>query len=127
MVGFKMGACISGTLWTQAGLSQMFTSRRDLPKYTKAEQNSASLRNQRQKICRNPVILSKKIRSIKNNKLCETKPISPKPKMVVTAVYTMTNNKKQRTMNYQKQSQNKPNQSQNKWPRHAVHPIKPNL
>ena len=36
-----MGACISGTRWTQAGLSQMLASRRDPPKYTKAEQNSA--------------------------------------------------------------------------------------
>jgi hypothetical protein len=34
------------------------------------------------------------IRSIKNNKLCETKPISEKPEMVLTAVTTMTNNKK---------------------------------
>jgi hypothetical protein len=33
-----MGACISGTRWTQAGLSQMFTSRTDSPKYTEAEQ-----------------------------------------------------------------------------------------
>jgi len=47
--------------------------------------------------------------SIKNNKLCETKPISEMPKMVVNAVMTMTNNKKQRTMSYPKQSQTKPN------------------
>jgi hypothetical protein len=33
------------------------------------------------------------------------------PKMVVTAVMTMTNNKKQRPMNYSKQSQTKPNLS----------------
>jgi hypothetical protein len=43
--------------------------------------------------------------SIKNNKLCETNPISEKPKMIITLVITMTNNNKQRTMNYQKQSQ----------------------
>jgi len=36
------------------------------------------------------------------------------PKMTVTAVYTMTNNKKQRTMNCQKQSQTNPIQTQNK-------------
>jgi hypothetical protein len=30
------------------------------------------------------------------------------PKMVVTAVYTMTNNNKQRTTNYSKQTQTKP-------------------
>jgi hypothetical protein len=50
--------------------------------------------------------------SIKNNKLCETKPISEMLKMVVRVVKTMTNNKKQRTINCQKQSQNKPKQSQ---------------
>jgi hypothetical protein len=49
--------------------------------------------------------------SIKNNKLCETNPISKMPKMVVTVVYTMTNNKKQRTANFQKQSQTKPTPS----------------
>jgi hypothetical protein len=43
--------------------------------------------------------------SIKIERLCKTKPISKTPKMVVTAVYTMTNNKKQRTANYSKQSQ----------------------
>jgi hypothetical protein len=48
------------------------------------------------------------IRSIKNNKLCETKPISEMPKILVTTVMTMTNNKKQRTMNYSKQTQTKP-------------------
>jgi hypothetical protein len=31
------------------------------------------------------------------------------PKMVVTLVLTMANNKKQRTTNFQKQSQTKPN------------------
>jgi hypothetical protein len=30
------------------------------------------------------------------------------PKMIVRAVYTMTNNNKQRTMNYAKQTQTKP-------------------
>jgi hypothetical protein len=50
--------------------------------------------------------------SIKMSKLCETKPIFEMPKMIVTVVYIMTNNKKQRTMNYQKQSQTKPNQTQ---------------
>jgi len=46
--------------------------------------------------------------SIKNNKLCKTNPISEKPKMVVTLVITMTNNNKQRTMNYSKQTQSNP-------------------
>jgi hypothetical protein len=50
--------------------------------------------------------------SIKNNKLCETKPISDMPKMTLTSCSTMTNNKKQRTINYQKQTQTKPIQSQ---------------
>ena len=40
------------------------------------------------------------------------------PKMVVTSVYTMTNNNEQRTTNYSKQSQNKPKQSQ--FYRHSV-------
>ena len=48
------------------------------------------------------------LRSINNDKLCETNPISEKPKMVVTAVYTMTNNNKQSTFNYSKQTQTKP-------------------
>jgi hypothetical protein len=61
LVSFTKGTYISGTRWTQAGFSQMFTSRRNLSKYTKADQISLrNLRNQRQKICRNPVILSKK-------------------------------------------------------------------
>ncbi len=46
--------------------------------------------------------------SIKNNKLCETNPISEMPKMAVTLVITMTNDKKQRTMNYSKQTQSNP-------------------
>ncbi len=46
--------------------------------------------------------------SIKNIKLCKTKPISRMPKMVVTAVYTMTNNNEQRTANYSKQTQTNP-------------------
>jgi hypothetical protein len=46
--------------------------------------------------------------SIKNNKLCETKPISKRPKMIVTLVLTMANNKKQRTTNYSKQTQTNP-------------------
>jgi hypothetical protein len=46
--------------------------------------------------------------SIKNNKLCKTNPISERPKMVVTAVITMTNNNEQRTMNYLKQTQSNP-------------------
>jgi len=49
-----------------------------------------------------------KNQSIKNNKLCETKPISEMLKMIVTIVYTMTNNNKPRTTN----SKNKPNQTQ---------------
>jgi hypothetical protein len=48
------------------------------------------------------------IRSIKNNKLCETKPISKTPKMVVTLAIAMTNNNKQRTTNYSKQTQSNP-------------------
>jgi hypothetical protein len=46
--------------------------------------------------------------SIKNNKLCETNPISEESKMIITLVITMTNNNKQRTMNYSKQTQTKP-------------------
>jgi hypothetical protein len=52
------------------------------------------------------------IQSIKTTKLCETNPISQTHKMVVTAVMTMTNNKKQRTANFEKQTQFKPNQTQ---------------
>jgi hypothetical protein len=48
------------------------------------------------------------------SKLFKTNPISEKPKMIITAVYTMTNNKKQRTTNFEKQTQTKPIQSQNK-------------
>jgi len=54
-------------------------------------------------------VYSVAVRSIKNNKSCETNPISEKPKMIVTAVHTMTNSKKQRTMNYSKQTQSNPN------------------
>jgi hypothetical protein len=36
--------------------------------------------------------------------------------MIVSVVYTMTNNKKPQTTNYQKQSQNKPNQTQFQTP-----------
>jgi hypothetical protein len=46
--------------------------------------------------------------SIKIERLCETKPIFGKPKMNLTLYSTMTNNKKQRTMNYSKQSQTNP-------------------
>jgi hypothetical protein len=38
----------------------------------------------------------------------QNKPNFSKPKMVVTAVYTMTNNNEQRTTNYSKQTQTKP-------------------
>ena len=83
---------------------------------THADQNpSASSAQSASKNSVNPCSSVKsvaKTQSIKNNKLCETKPISEKPKMIVSLVNTMTNNKKQRTMNYQKQSQNKPNQTQ---------------
>ena len=47
--------------------------------------------------------------SIKIERLCETNPISEIPKMIVTVVYIMTNNKKPRTMSCQKQTQTKPN------------------
>jgi hypothetical protein len=40
--------------------------------------------------------------------LYQTKPISEMPKMVVTAVMTMTNNNEQPTMNYSKQTQSNP-------------------
>jgi len=46
--------------------------------------------------------------SIKMNKLCETNPISEKLKMNLTPCSTMTNNKKQRTMNYSKRTQTNP-------------------
>jgi hypothetical protein len=39
----------------------------------------------------------------------QNKPNFRNAKMVVTAVYTTTNNNEQRTMNYRKQSQTKPN------------------
>jgi len=45
-------------------------------------------------------------------KLFKTKPISKMPKMVVTAVYTMTNNNEQRTMNCSKQTQSNPTRSE---------------
>jgi hypothetical protein len=41
-------------------------------------------------------------------KLCQTKPISRKPKMNLTPCSTITNNHELRTMNYQKQTQSKP-------------------
>jgi hypothetical protein len=50
--------------------------------------------------------------SIKNNKLCKTNPIPQHPKMIINAVMTMTNNKKQQTTNFEKQTQTKPIQSQ---------------
>jgi hypothetical protein len=49
-----------------------------------------------------------KNQSIKNNKLCETKPIPERPKMVVTLLKT-TNYNELLTMNcYSKQTQTKP-------------------
>jgi hypothetical protein len=57
------------------------------------------------------------------NKLCQTKPISKMPKMIVSAVMTMTTNKKLRTTNYLKQTQTNPIQSQNLL---AVRGAKPN-
>jgi hypothetical protein len=48
------------------------------------------------------------IQSIKNNKLCETNPIFRMPKMLVSAVVTITTNKKLRTMNSLKRTQTKP-------------------
>jgi hypothetical protein len=42
------------------------------------------------------------------NKLCETNPIFEMPKMIVTAVYAMTNNNEQPTFNYSKRTQTKP-------------------
>jgi hypothetical protein len=41
-------------------------------------------------------------------KICQTKPISKTPKMLVSAVVIMTTNKKLRTMNYPKQTQSNP-------------------
>jgi len=46
------------------------------------------------------------------NKLCKTNPISDMPKILVSLVKTMTNNKKQPTFRCQKQSQNKAKQTQ---------------
>jgi hypothetical protein len=44
----------------------------------------------------------------KQIKLCQTKPISEMPKIAVTLIMTITNNKKERSISYQKQSQTKP-------------------
>jgi hypothetical protein len=44
----------------------------------------------------------------KKRQFRETKPIFDIPEMIVSVVYTMTNNKRQRTMNCQKQSQINP-------------------
>jgi hypothetical protein len=52
--------------------------------------------------------LNNELQSIKNERLCKTNPISERPKMVVTLAITMTNNNKQRTMNYSKQTQSNP-------------------
>jgi len=82
-----------------------------LPQNACRPKNSVNLCESVKSVVNFPSCLSAfvaEIQSIKNNKLCETKPISEMPKMVVTAVYTMTNNKKQRTINYSKQSQTNP-------------------
>ncbi|MFA5240123.1 MAG: hypothetical protein WC476_10530 [Phycisphaerae bacterium] len=50
--------------------------------------------------------------SIKNNKICKTNPIYKNRETNLTPYSTMTNNKKHRTMNYQKQTQNKAKQTQ---------------
>jgi hypothetical protein len=42
------------------------------------------------------------------NKLCETKPNSEMPKLSITIVITMSYSKKERSMNFQKQSQSNP-------------------
>jgi hypothetical protein len=47
------------------------------------------------------------------HKICQTKPNSEMPKMLITLLKTMTNNKKQLIVDCQKQSQTKPNQTQN--------------
>jgi hypothetical protein len=47
------------------------------------------------------------------NKLCETKPNSEMPKMIVSVDMTVTNNKKLPVTNFEKQSQTNPIQSQN--------------
>ncbi len=52
--------------------------------------------------------MNNELSSINYNTLCETKPIFRKPKMIITLVKTMVNNKKQRTANYQKQTQTNP-------------------
>ncbi len=46
--------------------------------------------------------------SIKIERLCKTNPISEMPEMIVTVVYTMTNNNEPGTMNYPKQTQSNP-------------------
>jgi hypothetical protein len=98
---------------------QMLASRKTTAEYTKLTKisalsvvkNSVNLCESVKSVVNFSSCLSAfvaEIRSIKIERLCETKPISEMPKMVITTVYTMTNNKKQRTMNYQKQSQTNP-------------------
>jgi len=57
LVGFTKGARFSGTRWTQAGLSQTFTSRKALPKYTQADQRTVS-------ICVNPCLKKISVSSV---------------------------------------------------------------
>jgi len=52
------------------------------------------------------------IRSIKNNKLCETNPISKRPKMNLTFYSTKNYDNKSGLLTMEKQTQNKPNQTQ---------------
>jgi hypothetical protein len=87
---------------------QMLASRKTTAEYTKLTKILLrNLRHQRQK---NSVNLCESVSnfsyfaqydiritqygSIKIEQLCKTNPISQQPKMLVTAVYTMTNNKK---------------------------------
>jgi len=83
-----------------------------LPKNASRPKNSVNLCESVKSVVKN--------QSIKNNKLCKTNPIFRKPKMVVTAVYTMTNNNEQRTMNCSKQTQTKPIEETERFRRGAT-------
>jgi len=52
--------------------------------------------------------INNELRSIKIERLCKTNPISEMLKTMVNLLKIITNNKKQRTMNCQKQTQTKP-------------------
>ena len=99
--------------------SQMLASRETTAEYTKLAKISVlsvlSVAKNSVNLCESVSNFSSCLsvfvagsRSIKNNKLCETNPISKMPKMIVTPVTSITNNYELRTMNYQKRTQTKP-------------------